>query len=66
MAKYRIYGTVTASTFLGEVEANSKEEAEQKACEELDCNVSLCWKCSREINDPEITEVVAELSSGAG
>ena len=65
MAKYRIYGTVTASTYLGEVEANSTEEAEQKAYEELDCSVSVCYHCAKDVVDPEITAVVAnEVEDG--
>lgn len=67
MAKYRIYGTVTGSKYLGEVEAESKEEAEEAAWEQLDTSVSLCWQCSGEINDPEIDEVVADaIEEGGG
>ena len=66
MAKYRIYGTVTGSKYIGEVEADSKEEAEEKAWEKLDTSICLCWECSREIKDPEVTEVVAEVIEERG
>lgn len=55
LKKYRVYGLYTASKMLGEVEAETEEEAMLKA-EELDTSyVTLCWSCSSEIdlnNDP--------------
>ena len=58
MPKYRAWGIVTGSKFLGEFEADSKEQAEEKAFQEAYC--SLCHQCSRECDDPEIHEVKVE------
>ncbi len=65
MTKYHIYGTVTGSKYLGTVEADSTGEAEEKAWEELDCSVSVCYHCANDVVDPEITAVVAnEVEDG--
>ena len=64
MAKYSIYGQVRAGKYLGEVEANSEEEARDKAFTELsdEMFVSVCHQCSHEVDDPEIEEVyVSEI-----
>lgn len=61
--KYRVYGLATISKYLGEVEASSPKEAEDKACEELSDNMSfsICHQCSREMQDtPDITEIQVE------
>lgn len=59
MPKYRVYALYTASKFLGEFEANSKEEAVNKGEEKGDTWVSLCHQCSDEIevnDDPHTYE----------
>jgi hypothetical protein len=61
MARYRVYGTVTASKYLGEVEASSEEEAEKKAWAMDVASVSVCHQCSRDVSDPEISEITVEL-----
>jgi len=58
--KYRVYATITGSKYIGEFEANSKEEAEEMAWKSNDYCVSLCHQCSREMEDPEITELELE------
>lgn len=56
MAKrYRVSGTVTGSVYIGEYEANSKEEAEALA--EQDAHVSFCHQCGGNCESPEITEL---------
>lgn len=60
MKKYRVYGVVTGSKYLGEVEAENAEEAEQKAFDELDIGCSLCHHCSSEAEDAEIHELNIE------
>jgi hypothetical protein len=54
---------VTATKYLGEFEANSKEEAEQMALESNKNHVSLCHHCSNDLdlNDCSCQEVEAEL-----
>ena len=61
MSKYRAYGVVTGGKYLGEVEADSKEEAISKAGELDTCYVSICHQCSSEIDDPDIHEIQVEL-----
>jgi hypothetical protein len=56
--KFRVYGVVTGSKYLGKYEADSKEAAIAMALD--DCCVSLCHQCSRECEDPEIIKAVAE------
>jgi len=46
MGKYNVWLYGTYSKNAGVVEANSKEEAIEKAEEELDCYASLCHHCS--------------------
>lgn len=58
--KYSVYGIMTASKFVGEYEANSEEEAKEKAQETGDCHVSLCWQCSHEVDVGDIYEYQAE------
>jgi hypothetical protein len=57
---YNVYGIVTGSKYLGQVEAFSKDEAEEKAWSELEASVSLCHQCSREASDAEIYKVEVE------
>lgn len=61
MPKYRVYGTVTGTKYLGVVEADTMQEAEDKAVLSSSCYVSLCHQCCRECDDPEIHDVTAEL-----
>lgn len=59
--KYRVYATVTGSKYIGEFEANSKEEAEEMASESVGCDVvSLCHECSGEVDELLITDFEAE------
>jgi hypothetical protein len=58
--KYRINGVVIGGKYCGEVEANSKEEAIEKAWYELDCSVSLCSQCTDECGDLEVEDLEAE------
>ena len=56
MAKWE----VVASKYLGTVEAETEEEAEDKGLELGTCHVSVCHQCAVQVEDPEITEVVAQ------
>lgn len=55
MPKYRVYGIVTGSKFIGEFEADSPELAKELAAKSDNCYVSICNQCSNEIDDPQIT-----------
>ena len=61
MARYRAYGVVYGGKYLGTVEADSKEEAINKAQELDSCYVSICHQCADEIDDPQIDRVQVEL-----
>ena len=51
MGKYRVYGNYIFSKILGEYEADSEEEAIEKALNEAECNTMLCVHCSKEFVD---------------
>lgn len=61
MPLYRVSGTVTASKYLGEFEADSPEDAVEKALESEEAHVSVCHQCAHDVSDPEIHEAFAEL-----
>jgi hypothetical protein len=61
MPKYRIYAVYTASKFLGDVEAATKEDAEAQGWE-MDYYVGLCHQCANEVDlneDPHTMQVEA-------
>lgn len=63
MKTFRIYGLATVSKYLGEVQAETAEEAKDKAYDELSdaMHFSICHRCSHEMGDtPEITDVEVE------
>lgn len=62
MAKYQVYGTMSASVILGVYEAESKEEAIKMAGEDENANwmPSLCHQCSHEVELGDIYETEAE------
>ena len=47
MAKYRVYGNYIFSKVLGEYEADSEEDAIEKALNNASCNATLCVYCSK-------------------
>lgn len=65
MAKYQVYGRVSGSIYLGEVEAETEEDAQKKAWELPSCHVSFCHHCSSQCEDPEVADIVAELDEDA-
>ena len=60
MKTYLIHGTVVGSKYLGEVEAETAQEALDIAIKELDFSVSLCHQCSGQCEDGEIDHYGAE------
>ncbi|CAM4183455.1 hypothetical protein L1N85_11305 [Paenibacillus alkaliterrae] len=60
MPKYRVYGVVTATKYLGEFEADTKEEAEGMAWESGEAYVSVCHSCSGEVDGAEIDSLEVE------
>jgi len=64
MPKYSVYGAVRASTYLGDFEADTPEQAIEMALASDAASISVCHACAGHISDPEIDEdsVTAELS----
>lgn len=60
--KYQVGGAVSASTYIGVFEANSPEEAIERAYDAA--SVSVCHQCAAKIDDPEIAHLWAEDESG--
>lgn len=60
MTKYRVYGVVSGSKYLGEFDAETEEQALEMASHSDECYVTLCHYCHSECEDAEITEMVAE------
>ncbi len=60
MPKYRCYGTIVGSKYLGVVEADNPEEAERNAWELDSTYISLCHQCAPECEDAAVTEVSVE------
>lgn len=58
--KWACYGTVKGGKYLGQVEADSEEQAKSAAANLDSCWVSLCHQCSAECEDPEIVEISVE------
>jgi len=59
MKKFRVYGIITASTCIGEYDAETAEEAEKMAWEDAGYP-SICYQCSKEIDLGEIYELQVE------
>jgi hypothetical protein len=58
MKKWRVGGGVSASTYVGEFEAATWQEAIEKAYKVA--GVSVCHECAEHISDPEIDHLWAE------
>lgn len=58
MPKFSVYGVVKATKYIGEFEAETKELAEQMAWDSDESYVSVCWHCAKEIDEPEIEEMI--------
>lgn len=58
MPKFIVTGSVIATTYIGEYEAETKEEAEEMAWN--DAGVSVCHQCARDVEEPEINELYIE------
>ena len=60
--KYKVYGIMTASTVIGTYEAQTEEEATEKAENDPDGNYdpSLCHQCAHEVELGEIYKTEAD------
>lgn len=64
MQTYTVTGAVVGIKYLGEVQAETPEEAIEKAYEELPVHISLCHQCSDEIENAEIDFIVVADPDG--
>lgn len=55
--RWIVTGTVVGSIYLGEFEADTKEQAEEMALESA--HVGMCHQCSYLCEDPEVTSAEA-------
>lgn len=63
MTIWQIYGVVGATKYLGEVEAETQEQAIEKGWKLETVHCSICNHCASEVGDPQITELIAEESN---
>lgn len=57
--KYSISAKVVGSKYLGEVEADSEEDAIQKGYSLGTTYISICHECSSQCEDAEVDEITA-------
>ena len=57
MKKWNANASISAGKYIGEVEAETVEEAIDKAYKHRNADCSVCHQCSDDVNDPEITAV---------
>jgi hypothetical protein len=60
MPKFRVWAAVTGTKYLGEFEAETKEQAEEMALVSDAASVRLCHQCSDECEDPQCDSASAE------
>lgn len=58
--KWECYATVAGTKYLGEVEAESATEAEDKAARLPTYGVALCPQCSEQVGGIDITGIIAQ------
>jgi len=59
---YHVTGVVTGSKYLGHFEADSEEEAIEKAINSAAASVSMCHQCAEDCEDPEVHDATAWLA----
>lgn len=57
MKTFHVYGKVSATKYLGTVQAETEAEAKEKGLALETVAVSICYHCSSECEDPEIHDV---------
>ena len=51
MAKYNIYAIYSTCILVGTYEAETKEKAIEEAQGNAEHQISLCWECSRKVDE---------------
>ena len=59
MPKFRVYGKVVGTKYLGTYEAKTKQDAIEQGVKK-EGFISLCHHCSKECEDAEVTNITAE------
>jgi len=59
MSKWDVYGEVRGNKYLGQYEADTKEQAEEMALKK-NGDVAFCHQCSGECEDAEVVKAAAE------
>lgn len=57
---YHVYATVIGGKYIGTVEVENAEEAEELGWDHPNACAVLCHQCAREISDPEIDKIEVE------
>ncbi len=60
MPKWSVWAKVVGTKYLGEFEADTKEDAEAMALESDAASITLCHHCGEKCEDPECIEAMAE------
>ena len=58
MPKFKVYGKVVGTKYIGKYEAETAAKAAEMAWK--DAHSSMCHQCSDECEDPEIEELTVE------
>jgi hypothetical protein len=62
MPRFRCYGKVVGSKYLGVFEAETEEEATEKALASEAACISLCHQCAGECEDPEVERIDIDIA----
>lgn len=60
MPKFSVYAVIDATKYVGEFEADSKEEVEELAWDNVNHNISLCHHCSEKMDVGDIVKLIVE------
>jgi hypothetical protein len=61
MPKYRVYGKVVGTKYLGMFEAENERDAIEKGFESDDVSITLCHSCEDQVDGLEVEDAHAEL-----
>lgn len=59
--KYGVYARIVGSKYIGTFEADSPQQARDKAFASNATHISFCHQCSEECEDPEIERLDVEI-----
>lgn len=63
MPMYRVFATITAGHYCGDIEASDEAEAQGLAEDKyMGAQVTICHQCAREMDEPTISKIDVELA----